>query len=296
MKVTIIGSGIFGISIANMLVSNNHKVTIWTSKENIKSRIVPKGTSITNDLKVALDNTDVIIILVKSNYFEEVINRIKPYYNNQLILIGSKGLCDNKLLYDIATSSFDKSNIGLLYGPTFAVDVKNLEPVGFTYAGADNSKLDLVKNLFNKSKIEYTNLVREISLLSVLKNAYSIGSGILDGMEYGSSTKGLYLCEVLNEINYLFDKEKLNKDAINTYAGIGDLFLTASSNNSRNYTYGIFMGLGDFKAADNFKLKNTVEGLDTLDYFSKSKLKILNTIYNIINNNAKKEDLINLLQ
>lgn len=296
MKVSIFGAGIFGISVANMLNNNNHKVTIWTSKENTNNKIVPKNTKLTNDIKKALDDSDILIILVKSNYFKEVLKKIKPYYNDQLILIGSKGLCDHKLLYEIAIDLFDKDNVGLLYGPTFAVDVKNLEPVGFTYACSNDSKYKLVKDLFTSSSIEYSSNVMGVSLCSILKNAYSIGSGILEGMELGASTKGLYLCKVLRELEIVFSKYNINNNVINTYAGIGDLFMTASSNKSRNYTYGVFIGLGDLKAAEKFKEKNTIEGIETLNHFNNKDFSILNTIYNIINNNAKKEDLINLLR
>ena len=299
MKVTIIGSGIFGISIAGLISANKINVSIWTSRDDIDSISVPKDITITNDIEKALDGSNAIIVLTSSEKFKEALDNIKPYYKDELLLIGSKGLYNNDILYNEAVKLFPKENVGILSGPTFAMDIKSLEPVGFTYSSIDKSNLKLVEKIFRKSSIKYSSDVIGVSLCSVLKNAYSIGSGILEGMGYGASTRSLYLCNVIKELEDLFDKLKLDKETIYTYAGIGDLFQTASSSNSRNYTLGVFIGLGNIDAAKNFTSKNTIEGINTLKCFYKKynnlSLDIFNTIYNIVINDAKKEELINLL-
>ena len=300
MKVSIIGSGIFGVSIANKLVHNGYKITMWTNKENTSSIVVPKEVTITNDISAATLDMDVIFIMIGAKYYSETIKLMKPYYKDSLIVICSKGLDETgNNLYDLCKDTLNTDNISILYGPTLAIDVKNLEPLGFTFASENKENTKLIEALFKIDKIEYTNDCLGVSLCGVLKNIYAIGSGILEGMGYGISTRGLYLCEVLKEMKLIFKNLHLDEDTIYKYAGIGDLFLTASSPNSRNYTLGIFIGLGDEKTKEKFISKNTVEGYNNLNIFYNKynhiDAKIIKTLYNIINNNTKKEDLITLL-
>ena len=300
MKISIIGSGVFGISIAKKIASNGYKITMWSSKENTKSIIVPDNVTITNDIKEATCNMDIIFMMTGAKYYSETLKLMKPYYKDSLIVIGSKGLDESgTTLYELSSNILNTDNISVLYGPTLAIDVKNLEPLGFTLASKNSSDLALISPLFKNDKIEYTSDYIGVSLCGVLKNIYAIGSGILEGMGYGISTRGLYLCEALKEMKQIFKELNLEEDTIYKYAGLGDLFLTSSTPSSRNYTLGIFIGLGDNKTMSSFLKKNTVEGYDNLKIFCENykdiDTKIIKTIFNIINNSTKKEDLITLL-
>ena len=158
MKVSIIGSGIFGVSIANKLVHNGYKITMWTNKENTSSIVVPKEVTITNDISAATLDMDVIFIMIGAKYYSETIKLMKPYYKDSLIVICSKGLDETgNNLYDLCKDTLNTDNISILYGPTLAIDVKNLEPLGFTFASENKENTKLIEALFKIDKIEYTN-------------------------------------------------------------------------------------------------------------------------------------------
>ena len=195
------------------------------------------------------------------------------------VIIASKGICDGKFIYDILKDFF--SSIYVLSGPSFASDMINGESIVLTLAGP--SELDIFKD---NIKLEYTNDIFGVELCGILKNVFAISCGILNGMEVSDSTKAAFLNLVINEtMNILFYLE-CDPSTIFLACGMGDIILTCTSSNSRNYSFGYMIGQGCSSNEINEYLKvNTVEGVNTLN-FLKDMIQndLADLIYNIIYN------------
>ena len=134
-----------------------------------------------------------------------------------------------------------------------------------------------------------------------LKNAYAIGSGILGGFNYGNSIRCLYITEVLKEMQNIFKQFYCSTESILTLAGVGDLVLTCTSMNSRNFTFGTLFGLNDKEEVKKYLSENTVEGYDNLKayklLFDEKSIDapILKMVYDIVNNGTDSRKIIDLL-
>ncbi|MCS7180070.1 MAG: NAD(P)-binding domain-containing protein, partial [bacterium] len=135
-KIGIIGSGGWGIALAILLNKLNHKIYLWEPfKENFKilSKLrenityfkgvkIPKEVEITNSLEEVFNNVGILIIVVRSSFFRKTIKKIKEFYKNQVIIIGTKGLEFNtgKRMSEIFSEYIKTNNFAVLSGPTIA--------------------------------------------------------------------------------------------------------------------------------------------------------------------------------
>ena len=94
MNITILGCGVYGSAIASVLLENKTNVTMWNKFEKEINELKNKYNSInfTTNIEKAIENTDLIIIAIPVNFIESTIKELKPFYQEQDILIASKGI------------------------------------------------------------------------------------------------------------------------------------------------------------------------------------------------------------
>lgn len=269
MKVGVIGSGVFGLAIANLLLNNKNDVCIWTEKEDPSEIIIPDDLDITNDYEEIIKDKDIVFILTSSKYVPVTLENIKNYISpNVPVVLGSKGLLeDGTRLSEVLKEKLPNNPSAIISGPGFAKDVYCLEPVGFTIATEEKSIFEMIKKCLSNTTLEYSKDIQAIELAGALKNAYAIGSGIIDGLGLSYSTSMLYLTLVFQEISKIYEEMGSAKDSLTSLAVFGDLVLSCTSNNSRNFTYGTLLGKNSFKAQE-FVSNNTVEGYQNLKALS----------------------------
>jgi len=274
MKISIIGSGVYGLALAHTIgLNKKQQVYVWTEQQIHEEQ---DNIIISNNYQEVIENTNLILICTSSKFYIDTIKNMQPYYNNQPILIGTKGFTDTDgYFYDIITKELLKTQkCGYFAGPTFAKDFYDETPFGLTVA-TDKDTYILFKRILPKyAHLEYINEAIGLEICSVTKNIIALGCGLLKGINMNESAITLYLMNSVKEVSLLLKHFQSNSSILFTYGGFGDLYLTTKDESSRNFTYG-------FKLAQNDDLKefennNTVEG--------KVMLEIL---INII----KKEDL-----
>jgi len=207
-------------------------------------------------------------------------------------------------IYDIIRNNIDTLNIGVISGGTFAEDIINNVPIGFSLASRSN----YTKNIITKAmandyvKIRHTRDIIGTEICGSIKNVIAIASGMLDGMGYPISTSTMFITESLHDIKALIKALGGNKKTILSFAGFGDILLTCTSTKSRNYTLGKLIGEGKSKEEINNYIKNTtIEGLYTLYSIKKLlrnkkiKMPIINLIYDIIVNEKEPSNLTKFL-
>ena len=254
IKVTILGTGAYGIALALMFNKNVENIVMWTKYEEEKERIerdrenkfvlsgikLPKNIKFTNDINFAIKEADLIVIAVPAGYVNDISILLKDYIKeNQHILIASKGIERNtcSFVHDILLRHVKTNNLGVISGPSFAIDVSNNEPVGLSLGTKNKETEKLVKSTLQNDtlKLRTTDDIIGIEICGSIKNVIAIASGMISGMGYSDSTKAMFITEALHDIKSLIKAFGGNEKTILSYAGVGDLILTTTSIKSRNY-------------------------------------------------------------
>ncbi len=321
MKIAIIGTGAYSLSLALMLSKKNNKIMLWTENENnviefnknhklhniFKDIVFPNNISISNSYEEVLNNAELIFLVTSTNYILDVCNNIKPYYHNIPICIASKGIHKEslELLSIVVKKELHTNNICVISGPTFAIDLINNEPTALAIAGYNKKTISLVKeNLQNETlKLRISSDIIGIQLCGSVKNIIAIASGIIKGLGYSESTQAFLINESLHDIKNIIYSLGGKKKTILSFAGIGDLLLTCTSTKSRNYSFGYIIGStnNNFKEKTNYLQNNTVEGYYALDSIYKLlnkkrvNIPLITLLYDIVMNDKDPHQLVTFL-
>lgn len=320
MKVTILGTGAYGLALSKVLSKNNNEVVMWTRFEDEKNTLLktkksPKldGFRLSDDviietsLEESIKGSKLIVIAIPTAFVTSVCKELKKYINkNQYICIASKGIEQDTCLFvhDMIKKQIDTKNIGAISGPSFAIDLALGVPVGLSVASKSNTTLKVIQKAFcnDKFKLYPTKDIIGIEVCGATKNIIAIASGIIDGMGYPISTQALLITESLHDIKSLIHALGGSKKTILSFAGFGDILLTCTSPKSRNYSFGKLIGSGASQSAiDDYQKNTTVEGLYTLKSIyklisnKKIEIPIINIIYDIVFKGEKVEKLIEYL-
>ena len=309
MNITILGSGAFGLALAKNFQINKNNITIWSKfKEEIeKLKEKHREFKLTDNIKEALNNPDIIIIAIPIEFIHTTLTEIKNYYQKGIILIASKGIetKNHKFAYQIIEQIFPNIPYGVLSGGTFAKDMMASSIMGITLSTSNQNVKKITKKALNNSnlKLELSEDIIGTSICGAVKNIIAIAFGILDGSDYPESTRFMFLTEAILEIKKIIHQLNGDENTILTYAGLDDIMMTSTSSKSRNYTYGYMIGQNKKREEiDTYKNKTTIEGLGTtkaIYYLLKEKnitSKLINTMYEILYKNKKKELLISYLK
>lgn len=320
MKVAILGTGAYGLSLGMKVVENTKDLILYTPidteyqmlKETYQSTFL-KGVTLdrhmtfTTSLRQAIDQADIILITTPTQYlpslFAEMKNDVKP---NQILLLGSKGLLDTTppWIHVNMQLLFPNNAYGILSGPTFAKDVVTSLPIRLTLTTDSKYVQECVKKAFQTSSLTIENHTDYlgVELCGALKNIFAIGSGILAGLSASESTMAFYFYHAVMETKTLLKQMGASESTIFTAAGIGDMYLTMSSKSSRNYSYGWTLGSkASAKEITTYEIEHTVEGRNGLQQLlpllSESKIEneLISVLYQIVYEKKDPEILLNYL-
>ncbi len=320
MKVTILGTGAYGLALSKVLIENNNEVIMWTKFEEEKEELLKTRKSlklknfeldnsvvITTNLKEAIEFSTLVVFAIPTAFVTDVCKNLSNYIkSNQHICIASKGIDQQTCLFihDIIKKQIKTKNIGAISGPSFAIDLVEGFPVGLSVASKNKKTIDCIKAAFsnNHFKLYSTNDIVGVEVCGAVKNIIAIASGIIAGMGYPISTQALLITESLHDIKLLIHALGGSKNTILSFAGFGDILLTCTSEKSRNYCFGKLIGQDAPKQQIiEFTNNITVEGICTLKSIykliksKKINIPIIDIMYNILFNNTKKDTLIGYL-
>ena len=284
MKVTILGSGAYGIALALMFNENKCDITLWEKFEEhakqlretrINDRVlpnvlIPKNIKITSDLEESIKNSELIVIAIPAGFVDEVAAELSKYIKKgQHICIATKGIEQDTCLFidDVVQKYIKTKNIAAISGPSFAVDIANHVPIGLTLATKNKKTAALLhQGLENKTlKLRDTDDLVGTEICGSIKNVIAIAAGMIDGMGLPESTQAMLITESLHDIKELIKALGGDGKTILSFAGFGDLLLTCTSTKSRNFSFGRLIGSGTSKdEIDNYINNTTIEGLYTL--------------------------------
>ena len=288
-KISVIGSGGWGIALTILLHKNGHDLTIWsfdkreaeelkTTRENktkLPNILLPEDIKVTDDLKEAVDNKDVLILAVPSKAIRSVSKSLKDIIkDNQIIVNVAKGLEEDtlKTMTDIIEEELKgkKPQVAVLSGPSHAEEVGKGIPTTCVVS-AHNKELTLyLQNIFmNPSFRVYTSPdMLGVEIGGALKNVIALAAGIADGLNYGDNTKAALITRGIKEISTLGVAMGGEQSTFYGLTGLGDLIVTCASMHSRNRRAGILLGQGKTLDEAIKEVNMVVEGV----YSAKSAL------------------------
>lgn len=319
MKVCVLGAGAFGLALASIFNKNGHEVTVWAHSKNdattlkitrksdkLKDYVIPKKIKITSNLETATKKSSLIVIAVPAHALNDVTVKLSKHLRSTShLLIATKGIeqgtCD--FVTEVVERNVNTNKIAVISGPSFAVDIISEVPIGLSLGVTNVRTKNIVKTLIENEniKLRETPDILGIEVCGAIKNVMAIASGMLNGMKVTDSTKALFLTEALNDIKELIDALGGNKKTILSFAGFGDILMTCTSTNSRNFTFGKLIGEGNLKEAEKYAEHTTVEGLYTLKSIKELikrehvKMEVVDLISDIIMNKKDKEEMLKFL-
>jgi len=316
-NIAIIGTGAYGLSIALSLLKKNKNVKMWSEKADYinKNRKnsgilpnieIPDNIEISCDYEYVLKDTKIVFIAVAAKYVDSVTKELNKYdIKDKYFCIVSKGIEQNTcdFVSEVFKRNIKSKKLAIISGPSFAIDIANNEPIGLSIASKNKQTLDIIKKTVESDTIKLrpsTDLIG-IELCGSIKNVIAIASGILEGLGYSESTRSFLITESLHDIKSLIYGLGGNKKTILSFAGVGDLLLTATSTKSRNYSFGLLVGKKDVSEVKKYLETTTVEGYYTLKSIytlikrKKIKMPIIDLIYKIVIKDENPEKLAEFL-
>ncbi|WP_338993187.1 NAD(P)H-dependent glycerol-3-phosphate dehydrogenase [Fusobacterium animalis] len=288
-KISVIGSGGWGIALTILLHKNGHNLTIWSfdkkeaeelkktrqNKTKLSNILLPEDVKVTDDLKEAVDDKDILILAVPSKAIRSVSKSLKNIIkDNQIVVNVAKGLEEDTLetMTDIIEEELKDKNpkVAVLSGPSHAEEVGRGIPTTCVVS-AHNKELTLyLQNVFmNPSFRVYTSPdMLGVEIGGALKNVIALAAGIADGLNYGDNTKAALITRGIKEISSLGVAMGGEQSTFYGLTGLGDLIVTCASMHSRNRRAGILLGQGKTLDEAIKEVNMVVEGV----YSAKSAL------------------------
>ncbi len=283
MKLTVLGAGCWGLTLAWLLTGNFDEITVWgraqdLTEELIKNKHCSKPlevqladkVEITSDLKSAIDGAEIILSVVATSGTRDVCEQLKKagIKPEQILVNASKGieLPSLKRMSEVIRDVLPEQKLVTLSGPTLAKEVLQGKPTAASVACEDIKTAEFVQKACtvpNKFRL-YTNTdVIGVELGGSLKNVIAIASGFAKTMGLGDNCTGALLTRGMAEIVRVSLRLGANPSTLYGLSGMGDLIATCSSPMSRNYTVGAMLARG--KKIDDIlaELGSVAEGVKT---------------------------------
>lgn len=319
-EISVIGSGSWGVALACLLKHNGHNVKIWSFLQEEadminnekKCKFLPEQTLPDNlpcytSLEETIKDTEIILIVTPSMAIRSTLNNMKPYVkDNQIFVLCSKGMeADTQKVYtEVISEIYPNNKVAALSGPSHAEEViKNL-PTAAVIASKDEDILLELQDVFMCEYFRvYTNSdVLGVELGGSLKNIIALCCGIAHGLGFGDNALAALVTRGLLEISRIGTALGANMQTFYGLTGLGDLFVTCSSEHSRNRKCGILLGQGLTLEEAKKEVGMVVEGVNAIEgaYTLVKKYDvyapIINEIYDVLHNGKSvKEATSNLM-
>ncbi|PPD34169.1 MAG: glycerol-3-phosphate dehydrogenase [Methylomonas sp.] len=280
-KITILGAGSWGTALAILAARNGCQTLLWghkpehiasLAKDQANTRFLPglsfpETLKLTDNLAEAGTFSDIILVVVPSHAFKDTLLKLRPCASERAkIAWATKGFNphDGALLHEIVAEVFSpQTPSAFLSGPSFAREVAADLPTAVTIASTQAEFAQEMADILHSGRFRaYTSqdlIGTEVG--GAVKNVLAIATGIADGLGFGANTRSALITRGLTEIIRLGVKLGGKQETFMGLAGLGDLILTSTDNQSRNRRFGLALGQGKDRAAATREIGQEIEGV-----------------------------------
>jgi glycerol-3-phosphate dehydrogenase (NAD(P)+) len=277
---TVIGAGSWGTALAIQLAREGHPTRLWgrdggqldamrLARRNARylpDAGFPDTLQVAKDLAQALEQARDVLIVVPSHAFRATLENIEPHLEpHTRIAWATKGfeITTGLLPHQVARQMLGSRPGAVLSGPTFAKEVGAGLPTAMTVASEDEHfAKELALSLSGPNFRAYTQTdIMGVEVGGAVKNVIAIGSGIADGMGFGANTRVALITRGLAEMMRLGVQLGAARETFMGLAGLGDLVLTCTDDQSRNRRFGMALGQGQSLSEAQGSIHQVVEGV-----------------------------------
>ena len=280
-SVTVLGAGSYGTALAFCLARNGNPTLLWgrdkshmdalaNDRENARylpGATFPDALTVESDLETAVAASRDILIVVPSHAFKALLETLKPILQSQhRIIWATKGLepGSGRLLRDVALDVLgEQYPLAVLSGPTFAKEMAAGLPTAISLSSTCETLVDDFARKLHcaRSFRVYKNPdFIGVQLGGAVKNVIAIGAGLADGLGFGANARTALITRGLAELTRLGVKVGAQPETFMGMAGLGDLVLTCTDNQSRNRRFGLALGQGKDVETAMTEIGQVVEG------------------------------------
>lgn len=263
-RITVLGSGSWGGTIAQLLASKDHHITAWHIDEKEVQYMLTKhrhpyidylqlspAIRFTTDLDSTIPGAEILLVAVPSHAVRSLFQRIAHKLETDTTIVNlTKGIENDTLLTMSQVirevCSLDAERIVTLYGPSHAEEVAQGLPTTLVAASTSMETATTIQHMFSSPSLRvYTNDdILGVEIAGSVKNVIAIAAGICDGIGFGDNTKAALLTRGITELTRLGKKMGARPETFYGLSGIGDLIATCLSRHSRNRYVGEEIGKG----------------------------------------------------
>ncbi|KTA80041.1 NAD(P)H-dependent glycerol-3-phosphate dehydrogenase [Aeromonas salmonicida] len=281
IAISVLGAGSYGSALAISLARNGHPTLLWghdpvhvaelehdrCNKAFLPDVPFPADLQLTADLQRVVQAAPVLLLVVPSHVFGQVLSQVKPFLRpDTRIAWATKGLepDSGRLLQDVARDVLGETiPLAVISGPTFAKELAAGMPTAISVASTHDDFADELSHLLHcgRSFRVYTNPdFVGLQLGGAVKNVIAIGAGLSDGLGFGANARTALITRGLVEMQRLGAALGADAKTFMGMAGLGDLVLTCTDNQSRNRRFGLALGAGKSVDTAMAEIGQVVEG------------------------------------
>ena len=262
-KVTVLGGGAWGTALALAMLRAGHAVSLWARDADSVAaiakgqnpRYLPNisfetGIVATTDLATALAGADCVLVVTPAQVLRSVLSEAKPHVAVHVpLVLCAKGIerDTGRLLSDIAAEILPQNPVAALSGPSFATDVSRGLPTAVVVAAEDEARASALALRFSAANLRCysSDDLIGVEIGGALKNVFAIAAGAVTGAGLGASAQAALVTRGFVELRRIGAAFGARPETLMGLSGLGDLMLTCSSVQSRNFAYGVALGKGE---------------------------------------------------
>ncbi len=317
-KIAVLGGGSWGTALAAQVARAHHDIVLWDiNPEHIKNMQqthinqqylpdipLPESLKFSDQLENTIRKSDTLLIAIPSHAVRGFLQKTKPWiHKNQHIVWATKGLEEGsaKPVHQVVAEELpDCQFTAVVSGPTFAGEVAKNLPTAVTVAASSHDIANEVASFlhYGNFRVYTSEDMLGVELGGSLKNVLAIAAGIADGLGFGANTRAALITRGLHEIMNLGQAMGAQTETFMGLAGMGDLILTCTDNQSRNRRMGLALAKGSNIEQARAQIGQAVEGVKTakeawlLAQKYKIEMPITEQVYKVLYENKAPKDAV----
>ncbi len=310
-KILFIGFGAYGSVLANVASHNCDNVSVWDiNRKKLNdfknTRVLPnlfdyyefrQNINVIEDFEEAVKNSKYIVLSVPSKNIIDAIGQLNKSLHHKVHIISiAKGFVPNteQSVYDLTKDNLKKElqgSFSVLSGPSHAREIIEGKLTGVNVASDNKQVGNAICSIFTTENFYVKQIpnIQELIFCGALKNAYSVGAGLIRALYNSRNTSALYLNKAFNEMKHVLRVLGMNPEIASELCGLGDLIVTGTTKMSRNYRAGF--EFGTHKSAIRIfeeSQTSTIEGIHSISVLRKilkkrkEKAPIIDSLFEVL--------------